>query len=314
MKILANIALMVAVGLCVASCNTGIESTKTIKMTKEDRRELAPTPEQLLMADVASAPLGSWREGKRFVVTDDKASLVLELPQQLLGADSVKLSGRVLEFHGVSPRLTPGGSDVAMLEFKSDGMRFRYNTSKPFEEAKKSVTGLDLPMMVDLDLVAEVDSLLRGRQLWILTPLWRDAAGNPLHGRKYVPVTVREVIPGDMVFPLLVHFDDENAHPGYIHMNVKAPGGSGAESRLFHTLFSMSDPKTAYPAILPEVWTLIQRGVVRPGMTKLECKLSLGNPNEVDSGHNWDSLLDIWSYQDGTFLRFQDGLLIDYRR
>ena len=87
----------------------------------------------------------------------------------------------------------------------------------------------------------------------------------------------------------------------------------GVESRTFPSLVSIYDPKLKYPQITAETWKLIQEGKVALGMTKEECKLSLGNPSEADSGHDWNNTIDVWSYPDGTCLHFQDGLLVNFR-
>ena len=88
-----------------------------------------------------------------------------------------------------------------------------------------------------------------------------------------------------------------------------APGAN--DSSPSPKLYRLSAPTTSYPAISDENWALIQKGKIRLGMTKEECRLSLGNPTSTDSGHDYSSTIDIWKYEDGTFLRFQDGLLID---
>ena len=75
----------------------------------------------------------------------------------------------------------------------------------------------------------------------------------------------------------------------------------------------MTDPKLDYPSVSQETWENICNGRVALGMTKDECRLALGNPSEVDAGHNWSSVIDVWGYRDGTFLQFQDGLLINFR-
>ena len=49
-------------------------------------------------------------------------------------------------------------------------------------------------------------------------------------------------------------------------------------------------------------------------MTKDECRLSLGNPDELQSGHNTSQTLDIWQYSDGTYLFFSDGILTNFRQ
>jgi hypothetical protein len=48
-------------------------------------------------------------------------------------------------------------------------------------------------------------------------------------------------------------------------------------------------------------------------MTKEECRLSLGNPAEVDTGHDYSQTLDLWKYNDGTTLWFEDGILTRIR-
>lgn len=83
---------------------------------------------------------------------------------------------------------------------------------------------------------------------------------------------------------------------------------------MFSSLFSLSDPKEDYPNIAPEIWDLICKGRVCEGMTKEECKLSLGNPQEVDRGHNWDQLLDVWTYSDGSYLFFINDRLTREKR
>ena len=93
-------------------------------------------------------------------------------------------------------------------------------------------------------------------------------------------------------------------------MNI---GSSGVESRTFRNLFYLSDPKLKYPDILPSTWEAIQNGRLVKGMTKDECKLSVGNPSDVNSGHDWNSTLDVWQYPNGTYLQFQDGVLVGFR-
>ncbi|MDE6400707.1 MAG: hypothetical protein K2L68_07600, partial [Muribaculaceae bacterium] len=63
-----------------------------------------------------------------------------------------------------------------------------------------------------------------------------------------------------------------------------------------------------------DVWQLICSSKVRTGMTKDECRLALGNPKEVDSGHDYTQTLDLWHYSDGAVLWFEDGILTRFRK
>jgi hypothetical protein len=307
--------LTMLVTLGFAACNTGIEGTKAIKMSRSELRETMPGEEERLAAQLTSDPLRMWSVGKEFVVADNKVAVILELPAGVpADPEAAALAGKVLRYSGITARPTPGGERVAVVEFQGDKGTYRFNTSRRPEVARASFTGLDLPMLIDLDFVARADSLLRGRIMWTRSRLWYDAEGNYFDGRKYVPVTITSVEPGTMLFPLSVRFIDGDGRSASMLMNVSGSSGLGAESRTLPSLFSMVDPKLRYPSITAENWQLICDGKVALGMTKDECKLALGNPSDVDAGHNWSSVIDVWSYKDGTFLQFQDGLLVNFRR
>lgn len=307
-------ALRLLVGLlCVTSCSTGIESTKTIKMSRSDERDARPTAEDELASEIQSSPTATWARGKKFLVTDDRAAVVLELPARLAsGGSRPSLAGRTLKYERTSMRTTPGGDRRGVLEFSDADGVYCYATG--FDADKTGMmTGLDLPMMIDLDMVESADSLLRGKRLWTLSRLWYDGDGVDMRGRKYVPVTVTSVRPGNMVFPLVVDFTDERGVSASMFMNVTQGREVSSESRRFSSLFSLSDPRRRHQSVTGEFWELICDGKVANGMTKEECRLSLGNPSDSDSGHSWNFLLDVWSYKDGTYLQFQDGLLVNYR-
>lgn len=309
--ILAILISLCATAVMMSSCNTGIESTRAIKMSKSDKRAALPTEEELFAEKFASAPLGEWKSGKAFLVADDKASLLYK-PDGDVGSSELK--GDTLLFESVALRPTPGDEQAAVIRFRSkkEGILYNYATGKSLNNVSTEITGLDLPALIDLDVVREVGDALRGKQLWILSSLWYDAEGNVIHGLKFVPVTVTAVSSGNLFFPVTVEFTDGRTH-SKVFMNVHNSSGIGGESRTFPSLFSLSDPKLNYQSVSPEVWRLIQQGRVATGMTKEECRLSLGNPPDVDSGHDWNNTIDIWRYKDGTFLHFQDGLLVNYR-
>lgn len=303
-------SLLSVIWLLAIACSTGIEGTKTIKMSRAERRETQPTPEELFATQIVSVPVSEWTPGKRFLIVDEKARLIFDM-SAIAPSDSVK--GHVLKFEDIELRPEPGGKDVIVLRFSDNGKPVRFRTSRIVGSRQLDMTGLDIPMTVDLDLVDLADSLLTGRSFWTRNRLWYDSDMAPYYGRKFVPVTVSGVRPGSQHFPLTVDFIDESGEKASFLMNVKAESGLGAESRTFPTLFSMTDPKTYYPSIQPEIWDNIRNGKVALGMTKEECKLALGNPTDVDTGHTWGNLVEVWSYKDGKFLYFEDGRLTNFR-
>lgn len=165
-------------------------------------------------------------------------------------------------------------------------------------------------MLVDLDVIDSLKRKLIGKKLWTKSLLWFDTSGNRVPGKKFVEVEITDITPGDISFPIKVSFRDAAGRDACFMMNF---GSELSKSRSFPILFSLSDPHLRYPNILPEYWDCIQRGTVVPGMSKDECRLSIGNPAAVDAGHDYTRTLDVWHYSDGRYLMFVDGLLSKYR-
>ena len=301
-------ALFLSLIMLFDSCSTGIESTKTITYSKSDRKELNASPEETFMAEIKPLKLKEWPPGKRFMIADNRAAIVFEPTR--VKTDSVNIKGDVITFNRLIERPTPGGATQTVISFTDGINEYLYPTGKTLNDALENLSSLDIPMLIDLDLVATYKDKLEGLKLWTRSQLWYDKHGEKKEGRKFVPVTVMEVKPGDMLFQIHIDIKDEDGNESLIYMN---PSHRGLESRTFASLFFLSDPKTRYPSIQPEIWELICKGKVRIGMTKEECKLSLGNPDDVNTGHDWNQTVEIWNYNNGSFLQFQDGLLTRYR-
>ncbi|MDE7402940.1 MAG: hypothetical protein K2M87_05975 [Muribaculaceae bacterium] len=313
---LQNISLISSIVLIflLCSCSTGIESTKAIKLSRNDARAAAPTPEKLLTDSLVAEPLGCWFPGREFMVTDSKVMLLFDGKSI---ADTVALSEKKLQYAGADEIVDAGGNRRGRISFKVAGIRdsqiFNYILRKPLDEAKTNLTGLDLPMLIDMQVVESARKLLTGRTFWTRSGLWYDKHGVNNQGLRFVQVQVVNVLPGNTNFPLFIEFRTTEGESAYYYMNINAPAGSGAESRTLPELFSLNDPRKSHKNISDENWALIQRNRIAIGMTKEECRLALGNPSDVASGHNWSNTIDFWGYPDGKFLRFEDGLLIEYR-
>lgn len=294
----------------LTSCFTGVEGTKKIKLSREDRKALQPSEEELFFVGVKGTPLPQWQMGKKFIAADDKTALIFD--QQSFSADpmAAKLGGRILSFEGIDRRVGADGKMYIVIGFRDGNNLYIYNTGKTEEEAA-SLSSDQLPMVIDCDMVEETRSLLLGKKFWVKSPLWYDDFGNRINGLKFVAVTIEDVQPASASFPLKLKFTLDNGKYAWLFMNF---GNSGIESRSFPALFSLSDIRKKYPSISDEFWEAICRGRVKVGMTKEECKLSLGNPSEVNSGHDYSQALDLWNYSDGTVLWFEDGILTKFRR
>lgn len=305
---------MLFIGILTAistSCSTGIESTKKIRMTKEDVKLMAKSAEQSFAESIQGSLLSEWKKGKDFLAMSDRTLYIFE-PTELSGAErEYPLQGTILTFTGIESHINPDLREECVIVF-SDGKRtLRYRTGKTTTDALKEIDSSRLPLISDIMLIEQWKEKIAGKTLWTKSNLWYDSAGNRIPGLKFARVTVTDVEAATGDFPIRVRISGPNGEDGYLQMNYTS---DLHDSRNFASDFFLSDPKEKHPNISDEHWTAIQRGKVMEGMTKEECKLSLGNPDEVRSGHNRSQTMDIWQYSDGTYLMFTDGLLTNFRQ
>ncbi|MDE6410230.1 MAG: hypothetical protein K2K81_08360 [Muribaculaceae bacterium] len=140
--------------LLLSGCSTGIESTKTITYSKSERKELTASPEEVFMAGMVPTKLKDWKKGKRFMISDNRAALVLESNSRVW-EDSVNIKGKEIMFNRILERPTPGGEHQVVIAFTDGVNEYLYPTGKRINEALENLSSLDIPMLIDLDLVDE---------------------------------------------------------------------------------------------------------------------------------------------------------------
>lgn len=305
-KIIISTFYIAVIGL-VSGCSTGIETTAPIKMTGAEKKAALPSAEEEFASGLYATPLKEWKRGKRFIVSDNKAAYILE-SEQSNEQDSLK--GINLAFEGISLRTMPDGGEECRLVFTDGNKKWIYSTGRDKIFVVNALLSSDIPMIIDMELVEKADSMLRGKTLWTRTGLWY--ADNKIceSGRKYARINVDSVTSGNEWCPLKVFFTDGNGVSASLMMELNKSNRAAKDSRAFSKLFSFTDPRLKYQNISDEVWDNICSGKVQLGMTKEECRLALGNPKEVDAGHDWNATLDIWKYTDGKCLVFRDGALV----
>lgn len=287
------------------ACSTGIESTRKVTLSKEDKQRIEPSPDDTFLPAQPGDSLPAWQPGKQFMAADNRTALIFSQAGLPVSTDSLALKGKTITYRRAGISTRPDERDEIVVEFNLDGMTLLYPTAKYPTEAAEIISS-DIPMLIDLDMVGKVSRQLVGKQLWTRTGLWYAPNGDIVPGRKFVSVTIDSVNPGDIAFPIYISFHDDRGARGMMMMSYSR---RMAQSRPFSSLFSLSDPRKQYESISDEKWKCIQEGRVIPYMTKEECRLSLGNPTAVDTGHDYNKTIDVWQYGDGRFLYFEDGLL-----
>lgn len=299
----AVIVAAVMLPLLVSGCFTGVESTPKITMRDVRRQKVTVTPEQEFAATFRQEPFSSWTPGKKFYVTNRKISYVMspvEVAERVSEGDTLRYIGT-----RSVPSLTEApDTDMLFLTASGDTLGYRLNTT---ESELRERTSVDVPFTIEMSVVDSARGLLNGHDYYVLSPVWYDRNGNNLPGRKFVKVTVADVIAGNDNYPLCVRFVDDTATEYGVFMSI----GSGRRAtRNFDTLFAFDDPRRNYPSISDATWELITRCDVAPEMTRDECRLALGSPREVTRAH----YMERWGYDNGVYLIFDEGYLVRYRK
>ncbi len=292
----------------LSSCFTGIESTPKITASDVKRQQVSATEEDEFLSGVNPQPILDWEKGKRFYVTDDKIVLAFE------PSKNPPKGGEYIYFDRYQPVTSLTGTEDTEIIFSgSSGEEYVYRVSSSPKELENRHK-VDVPFTIDMDVVDATSKLLLNKKLYLRASVRYDKNGNSYNGIKFVPVTIEAVLPGNVVYQVMVKFvtdDDSHKEEAYLYLNV---GDAGRSTRNFASLFYLNDPHLKYPYITDDVWENIRRGQVAQYMTREECKLSLGAPASVSRRNAISSIQELWSYPNGNYLIFEDGILKSVRR
>lgn len=299
-----------AVGLiAVTGCFTGIESTP--KITGDNLREngVKVTDEQIFASSIVAQAPKSWQTGKKWLVTDPKIALAFTPAS----ASTDSIIGKELSLVDSRPVRTVTGDEVVELVLRSDdGRSFFHRTTVPYADWNDRPS-YSIPFTIELSSVALADSLMRGKMLYINTPRWYDSEGRDIVGQRHIPVNIVAVRPGNHLYPLLVAFTQPNRPNEPVRYILMTYGPETSSNRNFDRIFSFVNPRKLYPQISDENWEFIINSRIKEGMTRDECRLALGTPASVDRGSTPGAQLERWSYENGVYLLFEDGILTKFR-
>lgn len=309
-------AVCLALTAVLSGCFTGVESTPVISGKDVQRqRASALSAEQRYLADILPTAPAQWTLGKRLIVTDSRIGIVLDASTDTQsGSRRTPAPGDTLRLVAAAPTPTLTEQPEITLTFVgAHGDSLAYHTGID-ERAWKSRQSLEIPFTIDADVIDSVARRLVGKHLYIIAQRrmsWPDGA--IITPRRYVGVTVREVRGGTAELPVIVVIEPDEA-PG-THQAVYMTLGDGATAtRNFDKVFSLENPRSRFPRIEDDVWELICDGKIRLGMTPDECRLSLGAPTDYIKVPSTAGMIERWTYPDGVYLIFEDGVLARFRR
>lgn len=311
---LHRLCLVALVTLCVTGvtgCFTGVESTPKITAKEIKRKNIVTTPEETLLADINGERPSTWRPGKRFYVSDDRIALIF-MPGSGMDAQQAanSLVGHDIVLDSIGWVLSITGMHELELTFRApDDKKLVYRPGVT-DESFDALDRFEIPFTVERSLVDSVRARLAGNTYYILIGRRVGEDGYEHAAARYQPVKILDVVPGNATQPLRVIFSENGAPSQSVLMTV---GKNRTATRNFHTLFSIENPRKRYPTITDHVWSLITASRVEAGMTPAECRLALGAPNDYRRVPSTGGMVEFWQYDNGTYLRFDDGHLSMFR-
>lgn len=311
-SVLIPLISVLSAPVLLQSCFTGVESTPKITADEVRRQQAVTTPEMEYLADVAPENFDAWLPGKAFYVTDSKIDIIFT-PSAGASVPAFEAGDTLTYLHRQAAVSVTGDSvtDIVFASGRSEvPLVYRVNASPAKLAARKAV---EIPFTIDLAEVSNARAKLAGKDFYILSPLWYDLADRSVDGLRFVKVRVTDVVPGNHVYPLKVIFTPDGSDLQRC-VFLSLTGDESSTMRNFARLFALEDPHRRYPAITDENWDLIRRSRVALGMTRDECRLALGAPSELDRRPSTAGVYEVWNYDNGQYLIFQDGILTRFRR
>lgn len=302
-----TLAVAAVLAATAQGCFTGIESTPKITAGDVKREKIEERPEDRYLADIMPQPPADWQPGKEFYVTDNKISLLLGAS----GAEAGNLAGTILRLENLSEVTSIDGKRMVEATFTTEyGKEVSYRSDVQASSLDRS-KNMEVPFTIEVDMVSKVAERMKGKRYYIVTSSWYDTDDNALTGRRFIPVTVVDVVPGSTFYPIKLILNDDKGKPLHLFMSV---GSDLRATRKFGSLLSLSNPRDRYPEITDANWNNIVNGRVSEDMTREECRLALGTPATVDRRPGYSIMREIWTYENGRYLIFEDGLLRSFRQ
>lgn len=291
-KIILTLAIGLTTPIALSGCFTGIEKTPVIKDTSRSKSDLKLSPEQQLLKDAVPQVLDQWRKGKPFIVTSGRLTYAYSPTNEAARL----MPGDTIRFDYVNTTVRLSGDTVTEVHLTTpDAKQIHTTIESPYRLI--SATTPSLPFTIDAELVDDIRKILAGRTVWTLRP--------DSNGRRYRRTVISDVRPGTPDFPFLIITPQDST--------LMILSSKSSSARTFDNLFTLSDPRKLHPQISNDNWERICNGKIAVDMTREECRLALGPPAEIDRQTTYSGIIERWTYEDGKYLIFKDGLLADFR-
>lgn len=296
--------------------------------SKTKKEEQKPDTRSAFAKEFDYLPMVDWKKGMRFMAVrgqfNDKKFSLIRYDRDVIVAPKLTIDdfeGKIFVFDRVEDRqfIYSGKleSTWGCVVFRLDTSLFEFVYHKgSIEQLRVLDAELIIPDLVWVDEIDEVRERLVGQKIFLLTDQWfRDEADREVRvdGQKYISAKVTNVGYGSQRCPIKIVFQTTDGNESHISVSISHVNGMmHVNNRLtkdFDSVFSLTDPKKNHPNISTSTWALIQSGKVKVGMTKQECRLSWGEPLDINSTASGASIKEQWVYGSSSYLYFTNNRL-----
>lgn len=157
--------------------------------------------------------------------------------------------------------------------------------------------------------VGEIKENYLGKAVYPINNMDATVGGRSTVLFRYTPLKIVEMEIGSDKDKTMLKLQDNSGQIYVVPVRLKYDVVIKNEDYI-NDIFAYGNLKADYPYISAKNWELIVNGEIALGMTKDECRLSLGNAAQIQKSMN--SRYETW-YYNGKVLEFEDGKLIRFR-
>ena len=169
-------------------------------------------------------------------------------------------------------------------------------------ECKSEADLIRLPYLFNVDDIETARIVLIGVKIW----------GTRETRFPYAPLTIIGVGIGNSTkrqHEILVVDNQGQKHSIMANLSLTNALTLEDEDNLFIDHYKFSDPEKAFPKIPKSDWNLIRHEKIRIGMSKDACKLSWGEPDDINTSRGSWGIHEQWVYSRNRYVYFDNGKL-----
>ena len=295
--------------------------------------------EQFIKNNFPLQPLCKWTPGMKFMFVPSTRNMFLPTLSSYdtdKGIDNSLLKHKILTFTGTEEKaqnISTGTNYSTRFVFECEGEKYYYDIKNMrLDEICEKAPRAGINGLVYLKDVDTAKELLIGKTVYIQSESARVDDANNYSGYRDIAIpvnteaTITAIGVGSQTYPVKIVFKDTQGHSYYLEVALSRTNSrDGAIYELetdlkydvivkndnyIEDFFGFEDIHKKYPGITESRWQIISRGDLEAGMSTVECRLSIGDPIEIELKK--DSRFETWFYN-GKTLEFENGTLQRYK-